>query len=137
MPRLILIGGASGSGKTTLGKHMWRATDGAFHFETDAFFMDEFGEYCFDAAKLSEAHAWCQTQVKNRMRNFPHADIIVSNTFTRKWERQPYIDLAETYGYELVWILMRTSASAEELAARNTHGVPVEIIRKQLERIEP
>ena len=135
MPRLTLIGGPSGSGKTTLAKHIWRATAGSFHFETDNYFVDALGEYRFDATKLGDAHGSTQMMVRDTMLRHPNADIIISNTFAAQWERKPYIDLAKHYGYEWVWMPMFTSLNDEELAARNVHGVPVATIRKQRARM--
>ena len=60
--------------------------------------------------------------------------IFVDNTSTREWERKEYVELAKKAGYE-VWLKV-FKVDPEVCAARNTHGVPVEVIRKMVERID-
>lgn len=92
---ITLIRGAPGSGKSTAARTM----KGVMHFETDTYFMRE-GLYDFDPAKLTEAHAWCLKAAKYAVAY--GRSVVVSNTFTRRWELQPYIDLATATGVELV-----------------------------------
>jgi hypothetical protein len=63
--------------------------------------------------------------------------IIVSNTFTMRWEFADYLMMADDYGYDVNVIHMETMLSDQELANRNIHGVPVESIRRMRERWEP
>ena len=85
-PTLTIIRGLPGSGKTTLAREM-----GAPFFEADQFFEDEKGDYRFDGPRITFAHAWCLAQVKASLES--GSDTTVSNTFTRRWEFQPYLDL--------------------------------------------
>lgn len=56
-------------------------------------------------------------------------DIIVSNTFTRKWEMQPYLDLAEKYGWTVFVLTCENNFG-------NIHGVGVGIIDNMKRRWE-
>jgi sensor domain CHASE-containing protein len=47
----------------------------------------------------------------------------VSNTFTQKWEVQPYIDMAKNIGAELEIITAKGNY-------QNIHGVPDEVIER-------
>lgn len=57
------------------------------------FFVEKGGYYSFDAKKLSQAHNWCQTEVREALLN-GHS-VVVSNTFVQRWEMQPYRDMAK------------------------------------------
>ncbi|ROV59467.1 ATP-binding protein [Vibrio ponticus] len=87
MPKLILIRGLPGSGKSTLAK-----TFQAQHFEADMYFIDKNGEYRFNPTLLEQAHAWCKQQTEQALRR--GEDVVVANTFVRRWEIQPYYQLA-------------------------------------------
>lgn len=117
---IILVRGLPGSGKSTFVKH---ALSNFHHVEADQFFTSPNGSYCFDASKLGEAHAWCQSQVAQCMKgNIP---VAVSNTFTQKWEMTVYYLLAEAYGYNIKEInLFDSGMDDAELAKRNIHKVP-------------
>ena len=87
---LLLIRGLPGSGKSTMAKELMKPLD-AKHFEADMFFVDIHGNYEFDPSKLKDAHLWCKTVTKQALRN--GHNVIVSNTFTQKWEMAVYIDM--------------------------------------------
>ena len=101
---LILIRGLSGSGKTTLANMLapeWN-TDTA-HFEADDFFYDENGDYHFDRDQLSAAHEACQQNARQAMKEGCPL-IVVSNTFSQRWEMRPYLRAAnhENYSVQIV-----------------------------------
>ena len=90
MPKLILIRGLPGSGKSTLAKQY--VAQGSFkHFEADQFFVDANGNYNFDPSKIKFAHQWCQDQVRKAL--VEGYNVVVSNTFTQKWEMKAYLDM--------------------------------------------
>ena len=123
MKYLILIRGLPGSGKTTLAKLIARD---APHYEADQFFMVN-GEYRYDAAAIKAAHVWCQRQTENALAD--GNSCIVSNTFTRRWEMEPYYAMAEKHGAAVVEAVCRGKWP-------NVHGVPDEVIAKMAARWE-
>lgn len=126
MSTLTIIRGASGSGKSTLAKKL-AACSNSNHFEADMYFYVN-GKYEFNFRKLKDAHEWCQDSVKNAMSlNKP---VIVSNTFTKIWEMQPYLDMAVKYGYVVQVIHCQGNF-------KNIHGVPDEKVKQMLDNFEP
>jgi len=119
---LVLIRGLPGSGKSTMAKEMRRH----YHFEADQFLMRD-GEYKFDPSLLKHAHESCQKMADAALQI--RRDVVVSNTFTRKWEMQPYLDMAEKHG-ATVRIITATGNY------KNIHGVPDEAIQKMRDRWE-
>ena len=131
---LVLLRGVPGSGKSTFANHMWSS---GVVFEADKFFYGPDGEYKFDGSKLKDAHEWCRASVEAAMRDnhstagrhFP--EIVVSNTFTREWEMQAYLDLAKKYEYNVVSLIVENRHGG-----KNVHGVPDEKVQEMRDRFE-
>lgn len=119
---LYIIRGCSGSGKSTLAKKL--KTIAMEHVEADMFFM-QCGVYNFDASKLGQAHAWCQSEVENSL--MYNVDVIVSNTFTTLKEMKPYFELAKKYNSPVQVITCQSTF-------KNVHNVPEEVLKKQAAR---
>lgn len=140
MTNLFIVRGLPGSGKSTLGKKLGKV------FEADDYFSQT-GEYRFDPKLLPRAHEWCRKRVEAMLKQTPtissgiignyEPNVVVANTFTQRWEMQPYIEMANVYEAEFFVIsLFDSGLSDEELASRNTHGVPIEAISKMRARFE-
>ena len=127
MKLLTIIRGVSGSGKTTLAKAISAMNNYAPICEADMYF-ERNGVYMFDARFLPMVHDWCKHKVRHHMNDFED-HIIVSNTFTTKWEIQPYIDLANEHGYDVQIIDVQGVFG-------NVHNVPMDVVIKQKERWE-
>jgi predicted kinase len=123
---LILIRGISGSGKTTHAKELIKENPTLSHYEADMYFYRN-GKYQFDPSKLKQAHHWCKTQTENDLQN--GKSVIVSNTFTQKWEMEPYIQLARKYDADIV--IKKATGNYQ-----NVHGVPDEVLEKMRSRWE-
>ncbi|TXH44158.1 MAG: ATP-binding protein [Desulfurellales bacterium] len=123
--QLIIVRGLPGSGKTTLARVLAR-TLAAEHCEADSYFARG-GSYKFDPRKLDAAHADCLARAKIAIDD--GRSVVVANTFTRRWEMQPYLDLAADRGIKVI-----------ELVAvgkwQNTHNVPSEAIERMRARWE-
>lgn len=97
MKTLILIRGLPGSGKSTLAKMLAPAK--IDRHEADDYFMEQ-GEYRFDPSKLKSAHLSCQAHVAARLQSGA-SPVVVSNTFSEKWEMAPYLEMANDAGYSV------------------------------------
>ena len=90
---LILIRGLPGAGKSTLALALYSALPQPVElFEADQFMTDETGQYAFSVTRVPMAHAECQARTQHALAN--GSTVIVSNTFTRRWEYQWYLELA-------------------------------------------
>jgi len=131
---LILLRGVPGSGKSTFANHMWSS---GVVFEADKFFYDEEGKYQFDGSRLKDAHEWCRRSVQEAMeqnhlsagQHYP--EIVVSNTFTREWEMQAYLDLAKQFEYHVVSLIVENRHGG-----KNVHEVPDEKVQEMRDRFE-
>lgn len=127
MPKLILVRGPSGSGKSTF---VYNDLKYDYHFEADDYFTlttyqppDYYTEYCFDPTKLKQAHEWCLWRTAQALSK--GYDVVVSNTFTRIWEMQKYLDL----GYPVT--VYRCTGQYQ-----NIHGVPDHVVQSMRDRME-
>ena len=118
---LVLIRGLPGSGKSTYAKKI-----GCFHVEADMYHCKD-GDYVFDGTRARLAHNWCQKAAMFAMEQ--GMDVAVSNTFTQKWEIQPYIDFANKTGHKVRIIRMTKEYGT-------VHGVPLETVQRMRDRFE-
>ena len=124
MNNLILVRGVSGSGKSTIAPMF----ENAVLVSTDDFFLDEYGDYVFDANSLVINHQFCQLAVRMMMQDDEKL-IVVHNTFTADWEMDAYFDLAKKYGYTVHTIIVENRHGSE-----NVHDVPQDVVKAQNKR---
>ena len=131
---LIIIRGISGSGKSTLAQQLGK--DGVV-LSTDDFFMES-GKYEFDPDGIGYAHDWNIDRSEQAMKK-GISPIVIDNTTVEAWEAKPYVNQALKYGYKVKFREPNTTwkFDAEELAKRNTHGVPKDIIEKMINKWQP
>lgn len=126
---LTIIRGLPGSGKSTLAKTISEKV-----CEADQYFMQN-GEYVFVPADIVKAHIACQKEVDAYLQ--AGVACVVSNTFSKKWEIEPYIKLCEKHGVDYKIIdLFDAGLSDEQLFNRNVHEVPMHVIKAMRERWE-
>lgn len=131
MSALILIRGLPGSGKTTLAKQMvildrMVSDKKSCMIETDQFFEQD-GIYKFDGSKIKEAHLWTQNRTRELLDEY---DVVyVANTFTTKWEMEPYQIIAKENG-----AFIKIIECKEQYG--NVHDVPEHVIKNMKERWE-
>jgi len=124
MKRLYLIRGLPGSGKSTLAAEL-----STIVFEADQFFYKEGTGYEYDKSLIGDAHAYCKKNVQHAM-NYGMSKIAVANTFVKRWELEPYYQLAIQYGYRITEITMTGQLFD------NIHDVPDEVIARMQENWE-
>lgn len=120
--QLLLVRGLPGSGKSTFAVTL---TD-RVHLETDMYFSLG-GTYQWDGSKLGKAHQWCQDQVRQALSE--GKSVVVSNTFTKKWEMKAYFEMAQELGVGISVVEMKNRYG-------NIHGVSEEHIKKMEDRWE-
>lgn len=125
MATLYIIRGLPGSGKSTLAR---RIVHKSRHREADMYHMVD-GEYRFDRSKVKDAHSWCLCEIQKLVES-DVADCAVSNTFTMRWEYQPYIDCAKSHGYDVQIIECHGFWG-------NKHCVPDETLKRMADRWQP
>lgn len=121
---LYIIRGLPGSGKSTFAKSLHCVV----HFEADQWFVDSNGIYRFNRDDLKLAHKWCQETVEANL-SFGH-DVAVSNTFVKRWEIQPYVDMAVKLGHMYLVITC-------EGKFPNVHNVPDHVVSRMKVQWEP
>lgn len=132
---LTLIRGAPGSGKSTLAKKLVETGRADVHLEADNFFIKD-GVYKYDPSKIKEAHEWCKGKALESL--LEGKRVVVSNTFTKLWELEGYIQqlfLATTPDEDGNRPLKISVAHCEG-RYENIHGVPadkVELMRRNFE----
>jgi predicted kinase len=93
----------------------------------DDYMVDESGKYFFDGSRLRECHAECQKDARCALR--AGDSVAIANTFTRVWEMQPYIDMANELGSMLTVIRCEGDFG-------NIHNVPAAKVKEMRNRFE-
>ncbi len=126
MRTLYIIRGLPGSGKSTLAQKLT-----PYNCAADDWMVDSEGNYSFDPQKLAHCHSQCQVTIESYMRGCTGTIemIAVHNTFVKKWEAKPYLDLAAKYGYSVVVLECQSDFG-------NIHGVPPEAIQRMKQNWE-
>lgn len=129
---LILLRGLPGSGKTTLAEVVLQLNQGTKPdvISADNYFMDDKGNYNFDASKLKEAHNSCQQICADRMR-LEFSKVVVANTFTEEWEMKPYFEMAERYKYRVHTVVVENRHEG-----KNVHNVPDDKLQQMKNRFQ-
>lgn len=119
--RLILIRGLPGSGKSTLARQF--VAKGYAHYEADMYFTDADGNYNYVPSQIKHAHEWCQRKTREALD--AGGRVVVSNTFSQRWELEPYMCMTahiQVIGCHGEW--------------PNVHNVPAEAIERMRARWE-
>lgn len=100
LPQLLLFRGIPGSGKSYVAKRVANSLQG-IEYETDKQFTKGGSDYEFDPSLLGAAHVFTQNEVRVAM-NSSEPIVAVANTFTRRWEFDDYLNIAQQFGYQTV-----------------------------------
>lgn len=122
--RLFLVRGLPGSGKTTFASNLPSEL-----VEADDFFQAMFGWnwYQFDPNFIQDAHDLCRAKCAYLIKE--KLWVAVANTFTTAKEMEPYFELAQRHGYEVIVFEMTGQFG-------NIHDVPEATIERMHRRWE-
>lgn len=134
-----LLRGIPGSGKSFLGKQL--AGETGEIFASDDFFINEQGKYNWREEDLTTAHNWNYQRVLKALEQ-GISPVILDNTNVTLEEMKftrPLIETAINNNYDVEITEPDTpwKFNAEELAKRNTHGVPLESIQEKIDKWDP
>ena len=134
---LILIRGLSGAGKATLADIITGEDEEREAVSVDDFFVDDAGVYKFEPNSIKQAHKWCLEETTELLHDKEINLVVVHNTFTRKFEVDPYRDLADKMKVRFSVInLYDGGCNDSQLSERSQYGVPSYIIQMQRQRWE-
>jgi predicted kinase len=142
---LIVVRGPPGAGKSTFAAYLLflnnsyiEARENAgedmsgdphwYHYEADMWQTNADGVYDFKPERVPWTHKMCQETVWSALE--AGQSVIVSNTFTRIKEMQPYIDMAWKRDCKFTVLTVEGNHG-------NIHSVPPEVIQKMKDRWEP
>jgi len=126
MPTVTILRGVSGSGKSTIANMLTQL--GAVVVSADKYFIQPFGGYVFDPAKLKQAHEYCYDML--RMELLSGNDVIVDNTNTTEKEIAKYLEFAQERGYKVTCLVVENRHGSDSI-----HDVPEEVRKKQAMRL--
>lgn len=119
MSNLVLIRGIPGSGKTTLARTKY---PGHVLCEADQYFETSKG-YKFDPKYIKEAHDFCFNRVEDLL--FAGYNVVVANTFVKKWETEKYLNLPYPTVVEIA-----------DGNFNSIHNVPEDVIQRMKDSFE-
>lgn len=133
MKNLVILVGASGSGKSSWSRGRADATSAVVCSADDGLIGPD-GVYRFDKTLLGAAHRACFLKAQAAMRAGAPL-VVIDNTSTILEEIGRYLTLGHEHSRFVEVLVVCGEQDPEALALRNKHGVPVEVIRGQLDRI--
>lgn len=125
-PMLYIMRGVPGSGKTTqvaaLLHYLRSVGQTAVVCSADHLFINNNGEYRFDAHYLAWAHNQCQQRFVNAVK-YRTKYVVVDNTNLNLRDLEDYVNVAIEHGY-LITLVHVQVCDADATFNRQLHGVP-------------
>ena len=121
---MVVMRGLPGSGKSTVVSTITRVYPHAVVCSADHYFMND-GKYEYSSSRLKSAHLQCQDKALGACEAGERL-VVVDNTGVKKWELVNYFRMAQLHRYTVILLEPRTPwrFNVEQLAVKNTHGVP-------------
>ncbi len=147
--KIYFLRGVSGSGKSTEAMRLANNNKDIICSADDCFMKD--GEYVFEPSLLAAAHSKCLKKFISLVYNGSNGsdDIaIVDNTNLQWWELKAYWEVAmialrgdqtdiEIVEFRTPGDVEKATEYAQLCASRNAHNVSIDVIRRQIARMEP
>jgi hypothetical protein len=138
------MSGPSGVGKSTMAMDIVRTMQSVGKtcviFSTDNYWIRPDGRYDWNFTLIEEAHEWNYKKFAEFVTNedFQKHDVtaIIDNTNLKFFEYQRYVFLAQKHGWSIELKYVNCPFTAEQLALRTTHNVPLKSIQRMLDRWE-
>lgn len=150
---LHIMRGVSGSGKSTFIKNnipdpkVIHSTDDVIENDIAPIITSKTGIEGYKAlfqhmlyinhyGPLKKAHRLNQENAKKSMDSGVE-NVVIDNTNLDPWESKPYVEYGLEKGYNIkIHTIPPGNLTAKELADRNVHGVPLEVIEKMLAKLK-
>ncbi|XP_045611248.2 2',3'-cyclic-nucleotide 3'-phosphodiesterase isoform X1 [Procambarus clarkii] len=134
---MIILKGLPGSGKSHIARRIQKVFSDCVVCSADSYFMND-GVYKFDRDRLKDAHRSCQEKACDAAQRGSHV-IVIDNTNVKTWESKYYLDLTKKYNYTPLILEAQTpwAMDPKELAQKNSHGVPEEVLVQKVKDYEP
>lgn len=129
---LYLIRGLSGDGKTSLAGELVEQFSSFANDDMPGIYLD--GVY--QKNKSKEAQDWCLTAVTEAL-GMGYEKIAVHNTFDQVRYMEPYISVAQEFGYIVKIVHAEATIFPNGKRTKSTHDTPVEIIEAMRDRWQP
>jgi predicted kinase len=131
---LIILRGCPGSGKSTVAEILAVLGDLDKVITAPICCADDYhmvdGEYKWDPKNIGAAHKACKDKCEKALSEGVER-VIVANTNTSEKEINPYIKLAEKYGYMVFSLVVENRHGGV-----NEHGVPEETLIRMEDKIK-
>ena len=135
---IVIMRGLPGSGKSYMANKMIEGMgDEAIICSTDYIWETKPHGYFWIPEFVGVAHKINQAKVREACKKA--LVVIVDNTNTTFKEIKPYLEIAKEEGYVVEVMEPKTAWAfdVEECEQRNSHGVPLESIKRMKDRYEP
>ena len=126
---VIIMSGIPGSGKSYLAQKYLK---NKFFCSADYYFLDDEGNYNFDASEIGNAHKFCMRLFLESVQG--NHNVVVDNTGIEAWEISPYIAVAEAYNLKVC--VLQVNCEPDKAITRNQHKVPERTINRMANRLQ-
>ena len=123
MRQCIILKGTSGSGKSSFAELIAQPS---VICTADDWFVNDKGNYNFDATKLGLAHGACREKFDIALSDESVQNIVIANTNVKPQDYQYYVDRAEKAGLRVFHVVLEKRHDG-----KNTHNVPDETLQRQ------
>lgn len=130
MKTFYLVRGCSGSGKSSFASTLSEFLPKSYWAETDKLLHDEDGTYRWTEQRVCWAHFETARMLDAAFKSGCYDNIILSDTSVRLKDIKAYLEMAETYGYRIVSMVMENRHGSKDL-----HGLSAEKLKAQRESL--